>query len=105
MLIAKRLPSIGSVPEPSSSKRIRLFLVAILVISTIFKIWEEKVLKDSLILCSSPISAKILSKTYILLFYLQGIKIPLYAINNNKPVVFKQTVLPPVFGPVIISEE
>ena len=38
MLIAKRLPSIGSVPEPSSSKRIRLFLVAILVISTIFKI-------------------------------------------------------------------
>ena len=35
----------------------------IFVILIIFFIWEEKVLKDSAILCSSPISAKILSNT------------------------------------------
>ena len=62
MLIAKLAPSIGSVPEPNSSSKIRLFDVAKLMIFTILLMCAEKVLNDSLILCSSPISAKILSK-------------------------------------------
>lgn len=40
----------------------------------------------------------------MLLLSLQGIGIPEYAIKSNKPTVFKATVFPPVFGPVIKSE-
>ena len=76
ILIAKLAPSIGSVPEPNSSNRIKLFEVDELRISTMLDMCEEKVLKDSIILCSSPISAKTLSKTKIELFSSAGIKRP-----------------------------
>ena len=68
-----------------------------------FVIWEEKVLNDSSILCSSPISAKILSKILIVLPSETGISKPDCAIAHNKPTVFKVTVFPPVLGPVITS--
>ena len=51
ILIAKLAPSNGSVPEPNSSKRIRLFSVALWMIFTILLMCAENVLKDSLILC------------------------------------------------------
>ena len=38
------------------------------------------------------------------LFSLQGIYKPVYAIKSSNPVVFKHTVLPPVFGPVMIKQ-
>ncbi len=53
----------------------------------------------------SPISAKILSKTYIDEFSSAGILRPLQAIAHNKPTVFKVTVFPPVLGPVITKVE
>lgn len=65
---------------------------------------SRKVLKDSLILCSSPISANIFLNIQIELFSLQGIYKPVYAIKSSNPVVFKHTVLPPVFGPVMIKQ-
>ena len=52
-------------------------------------------------LWSSPISANILSKTYILEPSDVGMFKPEQAIQVIKPTVFNATVLPPVFGPVI----
>ena len=63
ILIAKFAPSIGSVPEPSSSINTREFEVALSRIDMIFSIWEENVLSELRILWSSPISANTLSKT------------------------------------------
>ena len=76
ILIAKLAPSIGSVPEPSSSSNTKLFEVDEFKMSIILDMCEENVLKDSIILCSSPISAKTLSKTKIELFSSAGIKRP-----------------------------
>ena len=61
MLSARLAPSIGSVPEPNSSTSTKLFEVASFKIFIIWVIWDENVLKDSRILCSSPMSAKMLS--------------------------------------------
>ena len=66
-------------------------------------IWEEKVESDCSMLCSSPISAKILLNTAISLLSSQGIIRPHIAIKHISPEVLSATVLPPVFGPVIIS--
>ena len=74
--MAKFAPSRGSVPEPSSSSKIKLLSVKVFKICTILVICEEKVLKDSSILCSSPISAKILSNIFMLLPSLAGINRP-----------------------------
>ena len=52
--------------------------------------------------CSSPISAYTLSNTDISLPISAGMNIPLSAIRVKSPTVFKVTVLPPVFGPVIM---
>ena len=66
---------------------------------------REKVLKESAILWSSPISAKICSNTNTLDFSSAGIFNPLQAIQVSKPTVFKVTVFPPVLGPVINNVE
>ena len=63
--MASAAPSVGSVPAPNSSNRHKEFSSAFCKIETIVVMWEEKVLKDCSILCSSPISAKILSKTLL----------------------------------------
>ena len=47
MLIARFAPSNGSVPEPNSSTKTKEFSVAFFVISIIFNMCEEKVLKES----------------------------------------------------------
>ena len=67
----------------------------------IFVICAENVDSDCSILCSSPMSAKTLLKTQSLLLSAAGIIIPHKAISVSKPIVFKDTVFPPVFGPVI----
>ena len=50
-------------------------------------------------------SAKTFSKIAISELSSQGIKSPYCVIRDKRPTVFKLTVLPPVFGPVIIREE
>ena len=63
----------------------------------------EKVESDCSMDCSSPMSAKTSSKTASSVPYSAGICKPDCAISVNRPVVFSVTVLPPVFGPVMIS--
>ena len=60
--MASAAPSVGSVPEQSSSNRQRLLSSAFSRIFTILVMWDEKVLRLCSILCSSPISAKTSSK-------------------------------------------
>ena len=105
ILIARFAPSIGSVPEPSSSSNIKDSDVKFFNISTIFVIWDENVLSELLISWSSPISVNILSKTYIEELSSQGIARPEHAIQVKSPTVFNVTVFPPVFGPVINNVE
>ena len=62
---------------------------------------DEKVERLCSMLCSSPMSAKICSKTASFDPSAAGIAMPAWAINVSRPVVFSDTVLPPVFGPVI----
>ena len=84
--------------------RTRLLSPAVLSISTIFVIWDENVESDCSILCSSPISARTLSKTDTRLLSETGSISPHSAIKVNKPIVLIETVLPPVFAPVITRE-
>ena len=65
---------------------------------------EENVDSDCSIDCSSPISAKTLSKAATDELLSHGMFNPDFAISVISPTVFKLTVLPPVFGPVIISD-
>ena len=103
ILIAKLDPSIGSVPEPNSSNKIKLFSVASFKIVAILVIWEENVLRESAMLCSSPISAKTLSKIKTDEPSFAGIWRPDKAIIVRRPAVFNVTVFPPVLGPVMIK--
>ena len=66
-----------------------------------FLICEENVDKLCSMLCSSPTSQKILSKKDISVPSEAGTNIPLAAIKENNPTIFKVTVLPPVLGPVM----
>ena len=54
--------------------------------------------------CSSPMSAKTFSNTAISDASSAGIKRPNCVIKVKSPTVLILTVLPPVFGPVTISE-
>ena len=66
---------------------------------------DENVDKLCSMLCSSPMSTYISSNIPITLFSEAGIIIPHIAISTSNPAVFSETVLPPVLGPVTISEE
>ena len=57
--------------------------------------------RDCCIDCSSPISTKILSKIGNCDPLSAGTGRPDSAMSESKPAVFKLTVFPPVFGPVI----
>ena len=103
MEIARAAPSSGSVPAHNSSKRTRECGVACFRMETMFVIWEEKVLRLCSILCSSPISAYTSSKIASSERSFAGMCNPACPIRVNRPTVFKETVLPPVFGPVTIS--
>ena len=100
--IASAAPSVGSVPEQSSSKRQSELASASFKIETIFVIWAENVLRFCSMLCSSPMSANTLSKTANSDPSNAGIWSPDCPIRVKSPTVFKETVLPPVFGPVTI---
>ena len=63
----------------------------------------EKVLRFWDRLCSSPMSAKIRSNTLNRLSPETGTGIPDCTIIVSRPSVFRATVLPPVFGPVMTS--
>ena len=102
MEIARAAPSVGSVPAPNSSNRHREWLSAWSKIETIFVMWAEKVLRLCSILCSSPISAKTSSNTASSEPSKAGMWSPAWPIRVNKPTVFKETVFPPVLGPVTI---
>ena len=66
---------------------------------------ELKVESDCSIDCSSPISASTSSKTEISLPSSHGSISPHIAIRVKSPSVLSETVLPPVFGPVMTSVE
>ena len=63
--------------------------------------WAEKVDRDCSMLCSSPISTKIFSKVETEEPGATGIRSPHMVIRLRSPRVFRVTVLPPVFGPVM----
>ena len=103
MLIASAAPSTGSVPAPSSSMSTSERSSAESSMPTIFFIWLEKVERDCSMLCSSPISANTLSNTANSVPTFAGTNMPDCAIRVKRPIVFSVTVLPPVFGPVMMS--
>ena len=102
MAIARAAPSVGSVPAFSSSNSTRECSSTCFKNETMFVMWEEKVLRLCSILCSSPISAYTFSKRASSERSSAGIWSPACPIRVNNPTVFKETVLPPVFGPVTI---
>jgi len=72
---------------------------------TIFTMWEEKVESDCSMDCSSPMSAYTAPKVEMRLSSPTGMCRPHSAISVSRPSVFRLTVLPPVFGPVMMSAE
>ena len=101
MEIAKAAPSTGSVPEPNSSISTRLSESASSMMETMLVMCAEKVDRLCSILCSSPMSTNTFLYTEMLLFSATGSIRPHIAIRVSRPIVFKVTVLPPVFGPVM----
>ena len=65
-----------------------------------FTMWDENVESDCSMLCSSPISTSTCRNTATSLSSPAGIISPHMAIRHKSPVVFSDTVLPPVLGPV-----
>ena len=100
--VARAAPSTGSVPAPSSSNSTRLWLSAARKMRMILVMWAEKVDRDCSMLCSSPMSARMWRYTATRLPSPAGIISPHMAIRVNRPMVLRETVLPPVLGPVMI---
>ena len=101
--IARAAPSFGSVPLPISSNNKRVDFELSFIIPAKFLTWDEKVLRAFSILWLSPISTNILLNTEISVPSSAGIWNPDCTASVNIPTVFKTTVFPPAFGPVIIS--
>ena len=66
--------------------------------------WAEKVLRLCSMLCSSPMSAKTSSNTASSDPSDAGMCRPALAQQGKDPTVFRETVLPPVFGPETIEQ-
>ena len=98
---ASALPSSGSVPEPNSSSKTKSLGPQCLMIEITCVIWAENVLRLASILCSSPMSAKILWNIGNIEPWSAGINNPHWFIKLNSPNVLRDTVLPPVLEPVI----
>ena len=64
MAAARAAPSMGSVPAPSSSKRISVSSSASPRMPTMFTMWEENVDKLWAMDCSSPTSASTRRNTF-----------------------------------------
>ena len=101
--VASAAPSVGSVPAPSSSNSTSEFGVNCFKMFTILVICDENVLKLCSMLCSSPISANMLSNTQMSVPSAAGIARPQAVIRHKRPTVLSVTVLPPVLGPVTTS--
>ena len=101
MAAARAAPSTGSVPAPSSSKRIRELSSASFKMPTMFTMWEEKVDRDWAMDCSSPMSASTCSTTRTVQSAPAGMCRPHWAMRVSRPMVLRVTVLPPVLGPVM----
>ena len=101
MAAARAAPSTGSVPAPSSSKRMRVSPSASSRMPTMLVMWEEKVDRDWAMDCSSPMSASTRENTRTVESSFAGMCRPHWAIRVMSPRVFRVTVLPPVLGPVM----
>ena len=95
---ARAAPSTGSVPAPSSSKRIRELSSASFKMPTMFTMWEEKVDRDWAMDCSSPMSASTRENTRTVESSLAGMCRPHWAMRVSRPMVFRVTVLPRCWG-------
>ena len=102
MATARAAPSSGSVAEPSSSSRTSEFDVAVREMKSMLVTWAEKVERFCSMDCESPMSARTASKIGMSARS-AGTGIPDWAISASRPTVFRETVLPPVLGPVMMS--
>ena len=96
-------PSIGSVPDPTSSSSTSAGVCRSRSIDTMLLMCAENVLRLASIDCSSPMSAKTDRNTGTREPSAAGIRRPACAIIARRPAVLSATVLPPVFGPVMSS--
>ena len=101
--VASAPPSTGSVPAPNSSSSTSAGSASLRSIDAMLVTCHEKVLRLAAIDCSSPMSAKTLRNTGSREPGAAGMCNPAWAIRASSPVVLSATVLPPVFGPVMIS--
>ena len=99
---ASAAPSCGSVAIPSSSSKTSPPGTALSRMWMIFCKCAEKVERLSWIFWSSPISAYTSGKNAMEESAPTGRNIPVRAISDINPTVFKVTVLPPVLGPEIM---
>mmetsp|Transcript_2275 Transcript_2275/g.8214 ORF Transcript_2275/g.8214 Transcript_2275/m.8214 type:complete len:529 (-) Transcript_2275:390-1976(-) len=104
-------PSVGLVPDPTSSSRTRVDDPSDLECSTIAQMslslvtWELKVERLPSRLWLSPMSARTLSKNASLAPQLPpvGRNRPHFAMCKHNAMVFMEAVLPPVLGPLMVS--
>ena len=101
--IASAAPSVGSVPAPSSSKIHRECSSALSNMEMVFVMCAENVERFCSMLCSSPISAYTSVNTPSSERSSAGMCSPDCPISVKSPTVFRETVFPPVFGPVTIK--
>ena len=101
--MARADPSAGSVPAPTSSSRTSVAGPAASTKRTTLRRWLEKVDSDWAMLCSSPMSAMTRLKTGSRAPSAAGTRSPAWCMSARRPSVFRETVLPPVFGPVTTS--
>ena len=93
----------GSVPAPSSSITHRVARLVSFMMPMMLVMWALKVDRLCSMLCSSPMSTSTRRNTLSLLLSAAGIIRPHIAIRVSRPSVLRQTVLPPVLGPVMTS--
>ena len=96
-------PSIGSVPDPTSSRSTSAGTASSRSIAAMFVMCPENVLRLASIDCSSPMSAKSDRNTGTRDPSAAGMRSPACAIIASRPAVLSATVFPPVFGPVTSS--
>ena len=101
MARARAEPSTGSVPAPNSSNSTSERLSVSFRIPTRLTMWDENVERLCSMLCSSPMSANTWSKIDRADSSATGMCNPAWAMQTRSPTVFRETVLPPVFGPVM----
>ena len=104
--VAKAVPSLGSVPAPTSSNSTRTGALPRCSASRMRPMrftWPLKVDRLCCRDCSSPMSASTWAHQGKEGCPEQGKSMPARAISAARPMLFRVTVLPPVFGPVIAT--